>query len=183
MLTKNMHKKDIEEALEGKGDFVQIDYLNKYLKEMPPLEMRKFASLKLAEIYLKKEMFIDAAKMLRNIGINSLTFKDKQEYYFKEAKTYILAGKFEEADKALKRALMEANSREKQEIYKKMIEFYKEVGEKLEKGLKREKASKIYEKLLQMKISKEEKEEFKEKLLNLYEKLGKRKEADFLKGQ
>ncbi len=176
-----MHKKDIEETLEGKGDFVQIDYLNKYLKEMPPLEMRKFASLKLAGIYLKKEMFIDTAKMFRNVGINSLTFKDKQNYYLKEAKSYIMANKFEESDKALKRALIEANSREKEEIYSKIIEFYKEVGEKLAEKLKREKSSKIYEKLLRMKVSDEEKEIIKGKLLDLYEKLGKRKEIDFLR--
>ncbi len=178
-----MHKNEVLEALEGKGDFVQIDYLTRYLRIMPPLEMRKFASLKLAEIYFRKEMFIDAAKMFRNVGMNSLTFKDKQESYLKEAKTYILAGKFEDSDKALKRALTEANSREKQELYNKIVAFYMEIGEKYDKNLKREKASKIYEKLYRMRLSDEEKEVIKEKLLDLYEKLGKRAEADFLKGQ
>ena len=92
----------MEEVLEGKGDFVKIDYLVKYLKEMPPIEMRKFAYLKLAEIYLHKEMFIDAARMYRNISINALTFREKRENYLKEAKAYILAGKFEQSDKALR---------------------------------------------------------------------------------
>ena len=51
MLEKGMHKQDIDLVLEGKGDFIKIDYLNRYLKKMPPLEMRKYAYLKLAEIY------------------------------------------------------------------------------------------------------------------------------------
>jgi tetratricopeptide (TPR) repeat protein len=181
MLTKNMHKKDIEEILEGKGDFVQIDYLTKYLKDVAPAGMRGFASLKLAEIYFRKEMFIDAAQMFRNVAVNSVTFKDRQEYFLKEAKTYILAGKFEDSDKALKRALAEGNSREQEEIYGKILIFYKEIGERFIKELKREKASKIYEKLFRMKLNDIEREEIKQKLLDLYEKLGKRKEADFLR--
>jgi tetratricopeptide (TPR) repeat protein len=181
MLTKDMHKKEILETLENKGDFVQIDYLTRYLKKMPPLEMRKFAFLKLAEIYLKKEMYINAAKMFRNIAINSLTFKDKQKYFLKETKSYILAEKFEDADKALKRTLAEGNSKEKKEIYENIIDFYKKVGEKFENKLKKEKASKIYEKLFEMKLPNEEKEMIKKKLLKFYEKLGKRKEADFLR--
>jgi len=183
MLTKDMHKKDVEEVLKDRGDFIQIDYLTNYLKIMPPLEMRKFASLKLAEIYFRKEMYVDAAKMFKNIGMNCLTFKDKQKYYSKEAKTYVLAGKFEESDKALKRALAEGNSREKKEIYERIVVFYEEIGKKLMNKLKREKASKLYEKLFRMKLNDEEKEEIKERLLDLYDKLGKRKEYDFLKGQ
>ena len=178
-----MHKNEIVETLEGKGDFVKIDYLTRYLRMMPPLEMRKFASLKLAEIYLGKEMYIDAAKMFRNVAMNSLTFRDKQDYYSMETKAHILAGKFDESDKSLKRALAEGNSREKQEIYGKIIAFYMDVAEKLDKRLRREKASKIYEKLYRMRLSDEEKEVIKEKLLELYEKLGKRNELEFLRGQ
>jgi len=182
MLNKYMRKKEVEEVLEGKGDFVKIDYLMKYLKETPPLEMRKFAYLKLAEIYLYKEMFIDAARMYRNIAINSLTFREKKENYLKESKAYVLAGKFEESDKALRRTMDEGNVKEKKEAYKVLIDFYIKEGENLKKNKKPGQLTKLYEKLIRMKLEDSEKEEVKGKLLELYEKLGKREEYNSLKG-
>lgn len=181
MLTKGMRKKEIEEVLEGKGEFVKIDYLNRYLKLMPPIEMRKFAYLKLAQVYLNKGMFTEAAKMYKNISINSLIFREKRENYLRESKAYILAGKFEESDKALKRAMGEGNSREKTECHKTIIDFYKKEAEEMGKQKKPGSQMKIYEKLIRMRISDSEKEEVKEKLLKIYDKLGKRKEYNFLK--
>lgn len=176
-----MRKKEVEDALEGKGDFVKIDYLMKYLKKTPPLEMRKFAYLKLAEIYLHKEMFIDAARMYRNIAVNSPIFREKKENYLKESKAYILAGKFENSDKSLRRAIDEGNSIEKKESYKTITDFYIQEGERLEKDNKPGQTMKLYEKLIRMKLNDEEKENIREKLLTLYEKLGKREEYNFLK--
>ena len=37
MLDKNMSKSEIEKELKGKGDFVQIDYLTRFLEKKPPL--------------------------------------------------------------------------------------------------------------------------------------------------
>lgn len=181
MLNKNMRKKDIEEVLEGKGEFVKIDYLTRYLKSMPPIEMRKFAYLKLALVYLNKGMFSEAARMYKNISINSLTFREKRENYLKESKAYVLAGKFDESDKALKRAMGEGNTKEKKECHQTIIDFYKKEGEEMEKQRKHGSAMKIYEKLIRMRIDDNEKEEIKEKLLVVYDRLGKRKEYNFLK--
>ena len=177
-----MRKNEIEEILEGRGDFIKIDYLTRYLKEMPPIEMRKFAYIKLAEIYLGKKMYDSAASMYRSAAINSVTFREKQKQFLMEAKAEILWGKFDESDRSLKRALGEANSREKKEIYQKIVEFYKEQGEKSENLGKHGQTTKIYEKLIRMKINDSDREEITNKLLNLYEKLGKTKEYAFLKG-
>lgn len=181
MLTKDMHKPEIEAELEGKGDFVKIDYLNRYLKETPPIEMRKFAYLKLAEVYLEKDMFIDAANAFKNAAVNSITFREKQENYLREAKAFVSALKFDESDKALRKALNEANQKEKREIYEKLVEFYKKEIDKLEKNDKPGQLTKLYEKFLKLKVNDEDKEEVKEKLLNLYERLGKIKEARILR--
>lgn len=176
-----MRKAEIEDVLDGRGDFVKIDYLTRYLKDMPPHNMKKFAYLKLAEIYEEKKMFMDAAKMYKNLAVNSLTFKDKIDYYILETKSLILAGNFDDADKALRKALNEGNSRDKIEIYKVIKEFYKGEALKLEDSRKINHAAKIYEKLLRMNLEEDEKEEVREKLIELYEKLGKRKEIEFLK--
>jgi len=181
MLTKDMRKKEIEETLENKGDFVKIDYLSNYLKQTPPIEMRKFGYLKLAEIYLQKSMFSEAAKMYKNISINSLTFREKRENYMKESKAYILAGNFEASDEALKRAMAEGNSREKEKCYEEVVQFYKKEGSKMETKMKSGAVIKLYEKLIRMRINQEEKLRLKEKLLELYDKLGKRKEYNLLK--
>lgn len=181
MIHKNMHKNEIVEILEGKGDFVKIDYLNRYLKIMPPIEMRKFAYIQLAEIYLLKEMFADAANMYKNVAINSITFSEKQKNYIKESKAWILAGKFDESDRALKRAFSEANSKERESISKEIIEFYKKEAENLEKGIKHSQTIKIYEKMLKIRLSDQEKEEIKRKLLKLYEKMGRMQDYNFLK--
>ena len=47
---RNMSKSEIEKEIEGKGDFVQIDYLTKLLKEKLPIDIKKFICLRLAEI-------------------------------------------------------------------------------------------------------------------------------------
>ena len=37
MLNKGMSKSEIERELKGKGDFIQIDYLNRFIAQKPPL--------------------------------------------------------------------------------------------------------------------------------------------------
>ncbi|MCA9487566.1 MAG: hypothetical protein KC516_01240 [Nanoarchaeota archaeon] len=182
MLTKEMHKPDVEKELEGKGDFVKIDYLNRYLKLMPPMEMRKFAHLKLVEIYEKKKMFSELASAYRNAANNSTIFREKVEFYGEEAKAHVKKLDFIEADKAIKRAAAEGTKAQVMEMIEGVRNFYKEYAIELEKQLKRNQASKIYEKLLKMNIPLEEKEEIKAKLKNLYEKLGKTNEIKWLEG-
>lgn len=182
MLTKNSKRNEIDEFLEGKGDFVQIDHLNRFVKLFPPIGMRKYAYLKLARIYLNKSMFVDAAKMFSNAAVNSLTFKEKQENYIKESKSYVRALKFESASRAMKKAFSEASQKEKLSLYEDLAKYYKKVGEDLESVGKVGQAMMVYERLIRMNLTGEEKAEIKEKLLLIYSKLGKTKEYDFLKG-
>ncbi|MDA3837199.1 MAG: hypothetical protein PF542_06280 [Nanoarchaeota archaeon] len=181
MLSRGMKKYEIEDALADKDDFVQIDYLTKYIKEQPPIDMRKYANLRLARVYLNRAMFVDAAKSFRNAAINSVVFKEQQENCMKEAKCYIRALKFEDAGSALKKAFAEANQDKRNEMYKDFLNYYKKVGEDFEKAGLPGKSTKLYEKLIRMKITDKDKAQVKEKLLALYEKLGKTKEYNFLK--
>jgi len=182
MLTKNMHKDEVEEFLKGKGDFIQIDNLNHYLKLMPPIDMKKFAYLKLTEIYRRKNMFEDVAKSYRNAAMNSTIFREKIEYFVEETKAHIRKVDFMEADKAIKRAFSEATMEQKKKISEEIKEFYKKVASEFEKELKRNQASRIYEKMLKLNFSDQEKTEIKTKLIKLYEKLGKVREIKMLEG-
>lgn len=180
MLTKDMHKTDVEKFIEGKGDFMQIDHLNRYLKLMPPIEMRKFAYLKLAEIYGRKKMYLDVAKSYRSAAMNSVIFREKIKYFVEEAKAHIKNLDFIEADKAIKHALSDANPIQRKDIIEEIKAFYKVYAEELERQLKRNQASQVYEKVLKMNLNEEEKEEIKNKLKSLYEKLGKIRELKWL---
>lgn len=180
MLDKEMSKHEIERELEGKGDFVQIDYLTRLLSQDPPLYVKKFVCLKLKEIYEGKNMFVDAAKMYDNLAELSVAFSDKVKYFIEETEMFIRAGQFDEADASMKKAMTEANVTERMEIYWGVKNFYKKQAGIYENELKRNHAAKIYEKLLEMKISDLERKEIKTKLLDLYEKLGKFKEYSVL---
>ena len=180
-----MSKLEIEKELEGKGDFVQIDHLTRFLEQDPPYDIKKFVYLKLAGLYEKRDMFNDAAKMYEKIGSLSIPFSEKVKHHVKETELYIKAGFFDKADYALKKALSYANphSGEIAEINFAVKDFYKRQAEVYEKERRRAHAVRVYEKLISMKLSETEKEEIKKKLLELYEKLGKIKEYNLLKGK
>ncbi len=176
MLRAGMQKHEIEQELVGSGNFVQVDSLNQFLKESLTLDMRKFAYLKLGGLYEKMGMFIEAAKMYHNAGIITIAFSEKIKHFVKETEMYIKADSFDRADEAMRKAMNQANSIEKENIYSTIKDLYKRQGEVYERDLKRNHAARIYEKLQEMGISPAERKDIREKLLNLYDKLGKRRE-------
>ena len=174
MLNKSMSKLDIEKCLDSKGNFIKVDYLTRFLREDIPLDMKKFCYTKLADTYENMKMFGDAARIFNSLSIISISFSSKINNHIKESKSYIKAGNFTKANEAMKKAMNQANSIQKNEIYEEIKNFYKKVAEDYERETKRNKASGIYEKILEMKISDLERKEIKNKLIGLYEKLGKR---------
>ena len=176
MLGSNLSKSDVEEKLIGKGDFVNIDYLSKLLKERLHRDTKKFVYLKLIEIYERTRMFNDVAKMYEGVASISIAFSEQIKNHLKATEFYIRAGFFDKADYAMRKALNEANAVERGEINFAVKDFYKRQAETHERELKRNHAAKIYEKLLEMSITDQERKEIKEKLMGLYEKLGRLKE-------
>ena len=176
-----MTKSEIDKELEGKGDFVRIDHLTRFLKEDMPIDMRKTVVLMLADVYEKRNMYSEAAKMHDNAAIYSVAFSEKVKQMVKEAELYIKAGMFERADEAMRNAVGQANPAEKENIFLSIKDFYKRQALVYEKELRRANAVKIYEKLLEMNINSQEREEIKNKLLGLYEKLGRINEFFSLK--
>ena len=176
MLGSNLSKSDVEAQIAGKGDFVNIAYLSKLLNEKLHRDTKKFVYLKLIEIYKRTRMFNDVAKMYEGIASISIAFAEQIKNHLKATQYYIKAGFFDKADYAMRKALNEANSVEREEINFAVKDFYKTQAEEYEKVLKRNSAAKIYEKLLEMSITDQERGEIKERLMGLYEKLGRLKE-------
>jgi tetratricopeptide (TPR) repeat protein len=180
MLNKTMSRSEIERELNGKGDFVQIDYLNRFIAQKPPLHEKKFAFMKLIEIYQKKGMFNDIAQIYSNLSILATSPQEKIDSLIKETKAYIQGGRFDEADSIMRRVMDGVTIIKKADIYEDIKNFYKKQAEVYEKESKRNHAIKVYEKLLGMKISDAERNESKKKLLDLYEQLGKFRESSAL---
>jgi tetratricopeptide (TPR) repeat protein len=180
MLNKSMSRSEVERELKGKGDFVQIDYLTRFIGQKPPLHEKKYAFMKLIEIYEGKGMFNDVAKIYSNLSILATSSQEKIECLIKETKSYIQGGRFDEADAVMRRAMDEVTIVKKADIYEDIKNFYKKQAEVYEKESKRNHAIKVYEKLLGMKISDAERNESKKKLLDLYEQLGKFRESSAL---
>jgi len=167
-----MTKADIERELHGKGDFVLIDNITRFLKEHHPLDTKKFLYGKLIEVYEKRNMFTEAAKLYEGLAELSVTFDEKIKQFVNAAEDYIRGGLFDRADYAMKKALSEAMPNERPKIFLKVKEFYRKQAEIYEKDKRRNNAVKIYERILNMNISDMEKDEIRKKLLVLYENLG-----------
>lgn len=180
MLNKSMSRSEIERELKGKGDFVQIDYLTRFISQKPALHEKKYAFMKLIEIYQGKGMFNDIAQIYNNLIILSTSSQEKIDYLIKETKAYIQGGRFDEADSVMRRVMDEVTIVKKADIYEDIKNFYKIQAGAFEKEAKRNHAIKVYEKLLSMKINESERNEAKEKLLSLYEQLGKFRESSAL---
>lgn len=172
-----MTHSEIESFLGGLGDFVQIDHLLRFLREPENTnEMKKFIYLKLAKIYEKKGMFFDASKAYSNAAIYSLKDAEKGSFCVKECEALIRGGFFEHVDKTIQKGYANMTPEERAWIYTKIKELYKKQAEEYETQLKRSNAVRVYEKMLELRLSEPEKKEIKERLMNLYEKLGKKKE-------
>lgn len=182
VLKKSMTVSEIEAELAGKGDFVQIDGLTRFLKEDLPYEIKKYVSIRLADIYEKKGMFMETAKLYEIVGELAKTYADQTKYFLRATEIYIRAGEIDRADECLKRAIVETTARQKADIITSMKNLYMSQAKYYEDNKRRSHAVKIYEKLLSMNLSEEERINIKKKLLELYESLGKVREYYMLKG-
>ncbi len=177
-----LSKSDIEKGIDGLGNFVKIDKLNRFLREAQSSDVKRFIFIKLAESYDLVGMPGEASKAYNGAAIVSITFKDKIKYYIEETKMDIKAGAFRDADESLKKAFSQANSSQKEDILSEIKKFYMTLGESYEEESKRGHAMKLFEHLAGMRLSEEERFKVKEKLLDLYDKTGNIRKYKLLKG-
>jgi hypothetical protein len=180
-LHKGMSNTEIETFLKGKGDFIQIDYLDRLAKEDLGIEKRKWVYTKLIEIYQRVKLYTEAARKAAWIADNSLNISEKRRWYLTEFTMYVKAQQFILADNSLKKALSEITFREKAEIREQVRNLYFQQAEDAERKQHRGQAISLYEKLLSLDTSESDRNAVKERLLRLYNELGKIREYSMLK--
>jgi len=182
-----MTKIEIETEIRGKGDFVKIDYLTRFIKGDAPIDKKKFAHVKLSEIYSERKMFEEAAKSLDNAALASTIFSEKVKIYGQESLMYARAGSFDQMDRAKKKAFANLSGEDSAFKAQLVFELAKTIRGQAEGFLemgKRNNARLFFEKLLQMQgVSEQERRDVGKKLLEIYEILGKFQDAKVLKGQ
>lgn len=176
MEIKERNRHDVEERLKSMGDYMKIHYLTACLKHPFDFDTKRFALVKLGELYENKKMFLEAGKMMMNAAPINTTFHDKMDDFLKAAELFAKAGNFDEADIAFEKAIACGNDREKINLKQRRIELYKNQAIAYFDNDKRHSALIAYEKLLSYNLSETERREAQSKLLYLYEKLGKIKE-------
>jgi len=173
MRVKEKTKGEIEMRLGEMGDYVKMGYLQGCLRNNLDFDTRKFVLVKLAGLYEVRRMFLDAGKMMRAGAEINTTFQGKINDFVKSMELFVRGGAYDEAEVSSRRALSFANDRQKGEVKKSLLEFYKTQARLMEQKNKRQGALKIYEKLFEMSDEGVERDKIKEKLLELYEGLGK----------
>ena len=172
MLDKKMTKVEIERELKSQGDYVQIDNITRFLKQNPPLDIKKFLYAILIEIYDRRKMFAEAADTCGKLIEIIMNPDEKSVCLKKEVEFYIKAGFFDKADAVFRRALSEIKPNERPKLSLEIREFYKRQADSYEKEKRRSLAVKTYEKILTLDIPEFEKKEVNEKLIKLYKELG-----------
>lgn len=172
LFDKELTLEDVKKEIDKKGEYVQIERLNKILGQKTSQNVKKFAFMRLAEIYEKKIMYSDAAVMCHNLSMYSSDSAERNRYHMKEAELYLKAGKPEMAEETMKKAMCKANPREIASIIDTMKELYKAQAIVCEKNKRKSQALEIYDKILRMDISDMEKRDIKKKMLELYDGLG-----------
>ncbi len=168
-----MSKSEVEKELQGKGDYVQIDSLRRFLKENLPLDVKKFSLSKLVLIYEGRKMFSEAADLYGKLAEISMNSAERSGYLTKQVENYIKSGFFDMTDLIMNKLISETvKFTDKAKITSSIIDFYKKQADIYERERRRSKAVEIYEKLLIMKISDSERDLVNKKLMDLYKALG-----------
>jgi len=161
-------------------DMLRMEYLENCLKRSLPHEVRKFAHLKLAELYENRLMHGEAIKHMENVAEMSTSFKDKKEAYMKKIDMHMKLGAFMEIDDTLKKALACVNTpAEKNDLKNSMKDKYLQMAQKCETEKKYNHALKFYEKIF---VVEPNNPVIIKKLADMYNKVGKVREAIKMEG-
>ncbi len=182
MIMQEKTRAEIEQKLGMMSDFLKMEYLENCIKQHRDFEIKKFCNMKLADLYEKRNMFLEAARNMTAAADLAITFKEKAQAYMQETSLWIKAGHYERAEESFRKALASGNSQEKFEMKRAIKELYKKQVLAFEKSGRNANSLKVYQKLLEISDD-AEKLEIKKKLLELYKKLGKIREYSLLQAQ
>lgn len=171
-LNANPNRKEVEAKLALSGDYVKMDYLQACLKKQLDFDTKRFVMLKLATIYESRRIFLEAAKLMRNVADINTTNEGKVNDFAKSMDLFIKSGNYSEAELSLKKAIAVATDTQKVALKLRMKELFKAQAKEYLAKDKRKHAAETYEKMLEIGLNPLERREVQNALLQLYQKLG-----------
>jgi tetratricopeptide (TPR) repeat protein len=169
-------RKEIEEKLARSGDYVKMDLLQSYLKKQIDFDTKRFCMIKLSGIYESRRMFLEAAKLVRNVADINTTFDGKYHDFAKSMDLYIKGGNYDEAELSFKKALACGTQQQKLALKLRLKDIYNRQAKEFLSKDKRKNAMQVYEKMLTLDLDQIERREVQKSLVSLYHKLGKIRE-------
>ena len=173
LLKKEMNKGEIEKELNGKGDYVQIDTIRRFLKENPSPRFEEICLCQACRDLRKKDDVSAGSGDIQQIGGDDKYLWDKMKFLIQETGNYIHGGYFEMADSITNKIIADIKPMEKTNTLNIIKDFYKTQAMIFEKEKRKSKAVEVYEKMITLKtLSDAEKTDVNNKLLRLYNHLG-----------
>jgi tetratricopeptide (TPR) repeat protein len=181
-MERTLNRKEVEEKIANSGDYVKMDVLQRALKSNIDFDTKRYCMLKLSEVYQKRQMFLEAAKLINNVAEINTTYEGKYNDFSNAMDLFIRAGDYEMAELSLKKALVSATSKQKEIVKQKMKIGIDMKAKDLISKDKRRNAADAYEKLVELPfLSQDERTDVQRKLMTLYEKLGRIREFNNIK--
>jgi len=169
---------DVNEKLRSLSSTLQQEYLENLLKRFVlDQNIKILASKRLADLYARKGLWLNAARIMESAADSSPIFKERKDLYMKTGILYLKALNYLLATDSFKKALEAASPLEKAKLQEEINDLYLVEAEELDKKGKMAKAVQIYERILRTNPDAQKKRKISERLMVLYEKLGKIKDS------
>lgn len=170
---ENVTEEDIHARLKTLSPMLQQEYLENLLKRMSlNSDLKLFISRQLLELYVRRGLWSNAAKVMENAAASQHNFNLKRDTYKQAGILYVRAVDFLMADDCFRKAVENASEKEKPFLRKEVENVYLTEAQNFENNAKRTKAVEIYERILRTSPEDAVKRKINEKLVVLYEKLG-----------
>lgn len=184
LVNKMVTKEDILNKISGKSDEIKLEFLEKTVKTMEnDQETRKLAFLIMAELYIKKMWWTNAARAYQNAADLAKTFDEKKDLFFKSGTLFVRAEDYFTAEDTFRKTLVLALKKEREPLKEKVIQVYLDLGKEYENKRMQTKAISLYNKTLTLNLPLEKANEIRDKIAILYEKIGKPREATWVRQQ
>jgi tetratricopeptide (TPR) repeat protein len=177
-------KEDILNEIKNKNDEVKLEHLEKLVKNIAvDQDVRKEAFIIMAEIFIKKMWWGNAAKAYSNAADLAKTFDGKKDLFFKAGELFVRTQDYFTAEDIFRKVLVLSVKKDRKMVQDQILGVYLNFGKELEEKRLQTKAISVYNKILTLNLPVEKANEIRDKMAFLYDKIGKPREANWIRAQ
>lgn len=171
MQVQETNLREIQEKAGRMSDFLRMEYLESCISKLHDVEIQRFCCLELSRLYEERKMYSDAIKYIFKYRETLISQEEKNKAMNREIELLIKSGQYERADLLFRRLMEHVKEREKFELVRKIVEYYRKGVIQFERENKYSGQAKVYEKMLPY-LQDPEKSYAKKRLIEVYKKLG-----------